>query len=227
MEKDKTVLVISAYNEEKTIADVIKSAKPYCDSIVVVSAKKAADNTRNIARSLGAEVLIDNGKGKGEGMRLAINAINEGILVFIDADGSHITKDIPNLVKPIKEGKADMAIGSRMLGGSMELHGTFNKLLRFILSMMIAQIINWRFHTSIADTQNGFRAIRAKAYPKIRWQSTDYSVEAEMLANAGRNKLKCIEVPIETRYLNRYKGTTIIDGINIFIQMVIWRLRHL
>src|SRR3989338_3520387 len=99
MEKDKTFLVISAYNEEKTIADVIKSAKPYCDSIVVVSAKKAEDNTRNIARSLGAEVLIDNGKGKGEGMRLAINAINEGILVFIDADGSHITKDIPNLVK--------------------------------------------------------------------------------------------------------------------------------
>ena len=203
MEKDKTVLVISAYNEEKTIADVIKSAKPYCDSIVVVSAKKAADNTRNIARSLGAEVLIDNGKGKGEGMRLAINAINEGILVFIDADGSHITKDIPNLVKPIKEGKADMAIGSRMLGGSMELHGTFNKLLRFILSMMIAQIINWRFHTSIADTQNGFRAIRAEVARKLNLKANKFDIETEMCMKCYKKGYKIIEVPsmeLERKY---------------------------
>ncbi len=203
MKKEKTVVVISAYNEEKTIKDVINGVRPFCDSIVVVSAKKAADNTRDIAKSLGAKVLVDHGKGKGEGMRLAINSINEGILVFIDADGSHITKDIPNLVKPIKEGKADMVIGSRMLGGSMELHGTFNKLLRFILSMMIAQIINWRFHTSIADTQNGLRALRAETAKKLGLKANKFDIETEMCMKCFKKGYKILEVPsmeLERKY---------------------------
>ncbi len=221
MEKDKTILVISAYNEERTIGEVIKSAKPYCGSIVVVSAKKAADNTRNIAKSLGAKVLIDHGKGKGEGMRLAINAINEGILVFIDADGSHIAKDIPKLVKPIKEGKADMVIGSRMLGGSMELHGTFNKLLRFILSMMIAQIINWRFHTSIADTQNGFRAIRAETAKKLGLKSNKFDIETEMCMKCYKKGYKILEVP--SMELERKHGKS---GISLWKEgwAYIWRV---
>jgi len=203
MKKDKVTAVISAYNEEKTIKYVIQRAKSYCDGILVVSAKKSTDKTRDIARSLGVRVLIDHGKGKGDGMCLAINTINEGIIVFIDADGSHILKDIPKLVKPVKEGKADMVIGSRMLGGSMEFHGTFNKFLRFALSMCIAQIVNWRFHTSIADTQNGFRAIKSKVARSLKLRADKFDIETEMVMKCYKKGYRVLEVPsmeLERKY---------------------------
>ena len=175
--KNKVNLVIPAYNEEKTIGDLIKKSRHYCDEILVVSAEKATDNTRKIAKSLGCKVLIDNGKGKGAGMRLAINNIKEGIIVFMDADGSHIPSDIPKLVKPIKDGRCEMVVGSRFLGGSEELHGDFDKFLRVFFSMGIALIINWRFRSSIQDTQNGFRAIKADTAKKLNLKSNIFDIE--------------------------------------------------
>ena len=65
----------------------------------------------------------------------------------------------------------------------------------------------------------------AKAYKEIRWNSEDYSMESEMIANTGKKKLKYKEIPIKTIYDDRYKGTTILDGIKIVINMVLWRLR--
>ena len=127
--KQNVIVVIPAFNEEKTIKQAIKGARPYCDDILVVMARKSSDRTKDIVISMGVKYLIDQGLGKGNGMRLAILKISKGIIVFMDADGSHIPSDIPKLTKPIKQGKADMVIGSRFLGGSEELNGDFNKSL--------------------------------------------------------------------------------------------------
>ncbi|MBW2967074.1 hypothetical protein KY362_01165, partial [Candidatus Woesearchaeota archaeon] len=64
----------------------------------------------------------------------------------------------------------------------------------------------------------------AKAYKKLRWDAQDYSVESEMVANTGRKGLRYAEIRIQTIYTDRYKGTTVIDGIKIFLNMVWWRL---
>lgn len=193
--KNKVTVVIPAFNEEKTIAGIISRARPFCDDILLVSAKRSTDNTRNIAKSLRVKVVIDNGNGKGDGMRTAIGMIKDGILVFIDADGSHIPKDIPKLVRPIKEGKADMVIGSRLLGGSMELHGTFNKFLRMFFSMCINQIINWRFNVSVSDSQNGFRAIKANVARKLGLISNKFDIETEMCMKCYKKGYLVLEVP--------------------------------
>ena len=66
----------------------------------------------------------------------------------------------------------------------------------------------------------------SKAYQKIKWKSKDYSMESEMIANAGKHNLKYDEIPIETIYSEKYKGTTILDGIKIVINMVLWRLKR-
>ena len=193
--KEKVTVVIPARNEERTISDIIKSVKNYCDNTLVVVSKKSKDRTKDIAKSLGVKVIIDNGLGKGDGMRCAINQINDGIIVFIDADGSHIPEDIPKLVAPIMQGKADMVIASRFLGGSEELHGDLNKSLRMFFSICIAQIINWRFRSSIMDTQNGFRAIDAKAAKKLGLKSNHTEIETEMVMKCLKNKYRILEVP--------------------------------
>jgi len=81
------------------------------------------------------------------------------------------------------------------------------------------------YRINISDTQSGFRAFTAQAYRKIRWSATDYAMETEMVAKAGRERLKYKEIPIPTIYKDRYKGTTVIDGVKIFAQMVMWRLK--
>lgn len=219
--KQRVILVIPAYNEEKTIGKLIKESKRYCDEILVVSAKNARDKTREIAKSLRVKVLIDNGKGKGAGMRVAIDSIKEGIIVFMDADGSHIPSDIPKLVSSIKKGKYDMVIGSRFLGGSEEFHGDFDKFLRVFFSMSIAVIINLRFRSSIQDTQNGFRAIRAEVAKKLDLKSNIFDIETEMVMKCLKKKYRILEVP--SKELKREYGKS---GINIFPMgfVYVWRV---
>ncbi len=193
--KHKVTVVIPAFNEEEVIGETIERVKPFCDDIIVALAKRSSDGTADVARSYGVRVIRDHGKGKGDGMRCAISCITEGIIVFIDADGSHIPEDIPKIVQPLQEGKAEMVIASRFLGGSEELHGDFEKFLRMFFSMCIAQIINWRFKTAIMDTQNGFRAIRADVARKLPLKSKHTEVETEMDMKCFQRGYRILEVP--------------------------------
>ena len=77
---------------------------------------------------------------------------------------------------------------------------------------------------SLSDTQSGYRAMTARAYRKIRWRSRSYSVESEMVANTGRKRLKYKEIKIKTIYSDKYKGTTVIDGVKIVLNMLWWRI---
>ena len=81
------------------------------------------------------------------------------------------------------------------------------------------------YKVKLRDTQCGYRAFTAQAYPKIRWKTHDYGMETEMIANAGKHRLSYAQVPIETIYADKYKGTTVLDGIKIVLKMVKWRFQ--
>src|SRR5262249_31465122 len=116
-------LVVPALNEEQTIGGVLEGLQGLTDDLIIVDGR-SRDRTCEIARSFGARVIHDNGRGKGDAVRVGLHAARHAIVVFIDADGSHEPKEIPHLVAPIAEGRADLVIGSRMLGGSEELFGS-------------------------------------------------------------------------------------------------------
>ena len=202
----KTTVIIPAFNEELLIEEVITQCKPYCDEIMVVSALRSTDKTKEIAQKMGVKVLVDNGKGKGDAMGCGINAVNGGIIVFIDADGSHIPEDIPKLVKPILEDKADMVIGSRVEGGIQDVieNKPFENFFRAFFSAGIALVINLRFKTNIQETQNGFRAIKADVVKKLNLKSKHTEIETEMDIKCLKNKYRIMEVP--TRELKRRYG---------------------
>ena len=115
-----------------------------------------------LRRRMGARVVLDAGRGKGEALRRSFDEARHEILVFIDADGSHDPKDIPHLIEPIRAGKAELVIASRTRGGSDELHGTAEQLLRYIGSQLIMLAINYRWQVRLTDSQNGFRALRKR-----------------------------------------------------------------
>ncbi|MCF8123554.1 MAG: glycosyltransferase family 2 protein [Desulfarculaceae bacterium] len=141
----------------------------------------STDGTQEIFRELGINFIADNGKGKGSAIRQAISQVKGDIIVFIDADGSHDPADIPRLIKPILDGECDHVTGSRMKGGSDELHGDFSKFVRMIGSDIITLGINYRFGVRLTDSQNGFRAIRREAAQRLGLKEDITTIEQEMI----------------------------------------------
>lgn len=192
--KDKISVIIPAKNEEANIAEIIKKTKPFSDDIIVIDGN-SQDKTRQIASSLGAKVFSDNRKGKGDAIRVGIQKAERDVIVFIDADGSHDPSDIPKIVAPIMEGKADHVSTSRMRGGSDELHGDFLKFIRMVGSDIITLGINYRFGVRLTDSQNGFRAIRKDAAASLNLKENITTIEQEMIIKTLRRKYRIIEIP--------------------------------
>lgn len=200
-------LVIPARNEAQNICEVLESALPYCDELLVVDGH-STDGTRDLAESYGVRVVLDNKKGKGDAIRVGAEAATHGIVVFMDADGSHDPSDIPYLTEPIKSDKADLVIGSRGRGGSDELHGDIEKLMRMVGSDMILIGINLRWKQKLTDSQNGFRAIRKDVICSLGLVENITTIEQEMTMKCLKKGYKVSEVPTH-EYSRKYGNSTI------------------
>jgi glycosyltransferase involved in cell wall biosynthesis len=187
-------VVIPTKDEEGVIGEIIDAVRPYAGEILVVDGH-SRDRTRAIAVEKGARVVLDKGRGKGDALRRSFAEARHDILVFIDADGSHDPHDIPKLAEPIRRGDADLVIGSRTRGGSDELHGTAEQLLRYIGSQLIMLAINYRWRVRLTDSQNGFRAIRRNVALALDLRSNLTTIEQEMLMRALKHGYRVVEVP--------------------------------
>jgi dolichol-phosphate mannosyltransferase len=187
-------VVIPTKNEEGAIAEILDAVRPYANEILVIDGH-STDGTREIAAARNARVLLDAGRGKGEALRRSFSAASHEILVFIDADGSHDPHDIPKLLAPIRRNEAEMVIGSRTRGGSDELHGTAEQLLRYVGSQLIMLAINYRFGVRLTDSQNGFRAIRKDVAAALGTRANLTTIEQEMLMRALKRGCRVVEVP--------------------------------
>ncbi|HLG25061.1 MAG TPA: glycosyltransferase family 2 protein [Candidatus Nanoarchaeia archaeon] len=217
MKKNKIFAVIPAYNEEKRIIPVIEKAKKFVDSVVVVD-DGSRDRTQEFAKSAGAIVLrhLVN-LGKGAALKTGCDYASEHAewIIVLDADAQHNPEDIPRFIEKLK--KYDIVFSYRSLSSKMPA------VLRFG-NKMISMSISALYGINLKDSQCGFRAFSNGTYKKIRWDAQDYSMESEMIARAGKQKLKYVQVPIKTLYSDNYKGTTILDGIKIFWNMVWWKI---
>lgn len=218
MTASEFAVVIPAYNEELRIEGVVKGALKYTKRVVVVD-DGSNDKTSDIAKKAGAIIAkhaVNLGKGAAlkTGCELAF-LLKAKKIVFMDADGQHNPENIPRFVEFLK--KYDVVLGYRSLNKKMPL------ILR-IGNWTISKATMFLYSLELEDTQCGFRAFNKKVYKKLIWESLDYSVESEIIANIGKYNLKYTTVPVETIYRDYYKGTTIFDGMNILANMLKWKL---
>jgi len=190
----KTSVVIPTKNEESTLEPVLVNCLKHADEVLLIDGH-STDQTRAIAEKHGVPVHMDRGKGKGDAMKLAISLFTGDILVYIDADGSHDPDDIPRMVAPIKNGDADMVIGSRFKGGSDELVGNINQLFRITGSNIITTFINYRWNVHLSDTQNGFRALSRTAAEALDLRVNGFPIETEMDIQLLQRGFRIGEVP--------------------------------
>ena len=217
IDKD-TWVVIPAYNEGERIGVTIDQVKKFCKQIIVVD-DGSTDHTYDIALSRKVFVVrhrVNLGKGAGlkTGCDFALYKKAKRIIA-IDADGQHNPEEIPRFLELLKS--KDIIFGYRKLNRDMPF------ILRFG-NGFISSLIQILYGVKVKDSQCGYRAFTAETYRKIRWRAKDYSVESEMIALVGKKKLRYGELPIQTIYADKYKGTTVVDGIKIVFQILSWRL---
>ncbi|HAA74490.1 TPA: glycosyl transferase [Candidatus Latescibacteria bacterium] len=221
---NRVTVVIPARNEAPSIGKIIKGCALYADEILVVDGH-STDGTVEIAQELGARIVTDNGVGKGDAIRVGIEHATGDVTVFIDADGSHSPDDIPGMVQPIHDDVADLVVGSRMRGGSDELHGDFMKFLRLVGSDIITLGINYRFGVGLTDTQNGFRAIRTTTARHLNLVEDITTIEQEMGIKTLHAGYRVSEIP--SHEYERSHGDSCIKLRKVWFRYVYTWLKYL
>lgn len=223
----KIVAAIPCFNTESSIADVVSKAKEYVDKVIVVD-DGSQDGTAEAARTAGA-LVISNGKntGKGAAMRIAAEGTSDvDIIVFLDGDGAHDPQDIPRVITPILEGKADLVIGSRALRESKVSISPLtrklsNNLASFIISVVISSLLPLATllkcpvkYIKITDCTSGFRTIKGEAWQKLELNSQGFEIETEMIYESARNRLIIAEAPISCNWNSQLSHLSILkDGL--------------
>lgn len=190
---------IPAYNEEKTIAKVILNAQRQVDTIIVCD-DGSQDMTAEIAQRLGA-VVIQHERNLGYGSAIQslfakARTLNADILVTLDADGQHDAKEIQALLQPVTEGKADVAVGSRLLNeaNGIPLYRRFG--IKFLTKMTNG---NGK-EKNLTDAQCGFRAYNRRAIETLDLREPGMGVSVEILLQAKDQALTIAEVPVQAHY---------------------------
>jgi len=211
-------IVIPAYNEAERIGLVLSKLRNYKIPTIVVD-DGSWDETAKVVKRYKVRLLKHGiNLGVGAARKTGVEAawkLGADAVVMLDADGQHEPKHIPEFIKKIEAGN-DIVFGSRNLGFNVPL-------VRFLGNKFAAVLISVLFGIYRGDLLCGYIAFTKKAYKKIVWESNGYGVETEIVVKTGKNKLKYDEVPIEAKYLNKYKGASILDAISILPSIFKWK----
>jgi len=196
---------IPAYNEGRVISDLIKRIMSFVD-IVVVCDDGSNDNTSIEAKNAGADVIKhEKNLGKGAALKSLFNYAKKtdaDIIITIDGDGQFLPEEIPKLVKPILEKRADIVVGYRF--DSEEDMPKYRKVGNKLLDKMT----NIATELPIRDTQSGFRSYSRKAIDSINFHTKGFGADSEILIDASKKGLKISEEKVKVIYDTGGKTST-------------------
>jgi glycosyltransferase involved in cell wall biosynthesis len=227
---EKVSVIIPAKDEANSIGELIARVEASLSDRnfeVIVVDDGSKDGTSEIARSSGA-ITILHGKtlGKGAAMKTGAGAAAGDILVFLDSDGAHNPEDIPNMIVPVLQNRADLVIGSRDFRGS-KTFGSYlprrvtNKLASFVISVIISFLLplvtsfkcpmKW---VTVEDAECGFKAISKEKWHKFNLVSQGFEIESEIIYEAAKNRLTIHNAPISCNWDSKVSRLSIVrDGL--------------
>lgn len=186
-------VIIPTRNEAQAIGRVLADVPRNLVNEVIVVDNCSSDGTPEIAARLGARVIFETRRGYGQACLTGVAAADApDVLVFLDGDYSDRPAELPLLLTPIAEGRADITIGSRLAGpraaGALPWHALFGNWLA-------ASLIRNLFGLRISDL-GPFRAARANALHTVQLEETTYGWAVELIVKGTIRGLRVVEVPV-------------------------------
>ncbi len=206
----KLIVSTSAYNEAEKIGETIRRIPrsfPGIDEVCVqVVDDGSTDETADIARAAGADIVVSHERnlGLGKGFRTAVEtALSNGadIMAFIDADGQFNPLDIPKLIDPILERRADLVSADRFGG----IDAKNIPWIKDVMNRIAASIIGWFMNVRIGDLTCGFRAYSRETLLRLNLQG-DFTYTQEVIIDALGKNMKLLWVPVEVTYFAERKS---------------------
>jgi len=205
--KKLIVAAIPAFNEERTIAKLVLEAQKHVD-VVLVCDDGSTDSTAEIAERMGADVIRhDKNLGYGAALKTLFGVAREldaDVLVTLDGDGQHDPCEIPSLVEPVLENKADIVLGSRFLNSKENGVPRYRRWGIRLISKLTGAASN---HTFL-DAQCGFRVYGRKALNGLDLVENGMGSSVEILMKAKKQGLTVAEVSAKCRYKELEKTST-------------------
>jgi glycosyltransferase involved in cell wall biosynthesis len=185
-------VVIPTYNEARSIGRVLADLHSDLVTEVIVVDSTSSDGTPELARSMGARVISEPRRGYGRACLTGLaNTQNPDVVVFLDGDYSDRPSELPALLAPIIEGRADIALGSRLNknnAGSLPWHQSFGNHLA-------AGLIRLLYGVKITDL-GPFRAARAEVLRALALAEPTYGWAVEMILKGALAGFRIVEVPV-------------------------------
>ena len=206
-------IIIPCFNEEKTISEIIHTVKKNIndnDEIIVID-DYSTDKTRDVLEGdlknkIDNLILNEKNFGKGYSIRKGIEKSKGDIILIQDADLEYDPSDYQRLLKPIKEGFADVVYGSRFIGSEEKRvlyfwHMVGNKLLTLLSNMLT--------NLNLTDMEVCYKVFKANVIKDIRLEENRFGFEPEITAKISKKNVKIYEVGV------KYFGRTYSDGKKI------------
>lgn len=190
-------IVIPAYNESDNIGHVLEQIPAEVCGLptaTLVVDDGSRDGTEEVAEAHGAVVarhVVNRGGGAAlrTGYRLMVDS-DAAIVVTLDADGQHLPSEMENLVRPVLDGEADVAHGSRVLG-----HAEQNHFARELGIVFFNRLVSFITRTHVTDCSNGYRAVRTSVLPQLVLKQEQFHT-SEFLIEAIKRGVPAVEVPV-------------------------------
>jgi glycosyltransferase involved in cell wall biosynthesis len=207
-------IVIPALNEERTLPTVVAAV---CEAlsgreleIVIVDDGSSDATPRVIEKLAAADARIrharhDSRRGKGSAVRTGFALASGDVFVIQDADLEYTPSDIPALLRPLEDGRADAVYGSRFLGAEHSI----NYFWTTLANRLITLTANVAYNTNFTDLYTGYKAVRAELVRPLHLTSATFTIEAELTAKLWRSGARFYEVPIGYRARSYREGKKI------------------
>lgn len=219
----RLAVILPAYNESATIAPTLEAFYAQLpDAEFIVVDNNSSDNTGAIAQStiqrLGARghVITELRQGKGNAVRRAFLTIEADIYILADADLTYPADQVHELIEPVAQGLADMAVGDRRSGGQYSAEN--KRLFHSFGNTLVQWLVNRLFGASLVDIMSGYRAFSrafVKSYPIL---VEGFQIETDMTLHSLHRRMGIVEIPIT--YRDRPAGSesklnTFTDGARV------------
>jgi glycosyltransferase involved in cell wall biosynthesis len=225
--KPKVVVVMPAYNAAKTLHMTYADLPHDMVDLVILVDDGSSDETAHIARELGLELFVhDRNYGYGANQKTCYReALKAGadIVVMVHPDYQYDPRLLPDLIRPIRDGEADVVLGSRLLGTSPIRQGM--PWWKYVSNRLLTVLENRVFGLRLSEYHTGYRAFRRSVLESVNLQtnSDKFIFDQEIMAQIVELKMRVMEVPVPTRYFPAASSASFIQS-SIYGLSILWLL---